>query len=131
MRRKETVYLSGKISNLPRETYLARFAHAEAILKREGFAVINPTKFAPCRWLWLYNILGYEIVLLMDLWHLWRKTDRIFMIGDDWRTSRGAQIESFSAHVLGVRHLPHDQQIKLEAEMQEWIKNNEQTEQQP
>lgn len=131
MRRKTTVYLSGKISGLDRATYLARFAHAEEILKREGFAVINPTKFAPCRWLWLYNILGYEIVLLMDLWHLWRKADRIFMIGDDWRESRGAQIESFSAHVLGIRRLPHDQQIKLEAEMQEWIKNNEQTEQQP
>ena len=66
MRRQKICYLSGKISGLGRETYLARFAHAEEILKREGFAVINPTKFAPCRWPWLYNILGYELTLLYD-----------------------------------------------------------------
>ena len=124
MRRQKICYLSGKISALERETYLARFAHAEEILKREGFAVINPTKFAPCRWPWLYNILGYELTLLYDLWHLWRRADRIFLI-PGWQDSQGARIESFTAHVLGIYQLPHGKKDELEKEMKEWMEKYE------
>ena len=124
MRRQKICYLSGKISGLGRETYLARFAHAEEILKREGFAVINPTKFAPCRWPWLYNILGYELTLLYDLWHLWRRADRIFLI-PGWQDSQGARIESFTAHVLGIYQLPHGKKDELEKEMKEWMEKYE------
>lgn len=106
------------------ETYLARFAHAEEILKREGFAVINPTKFAPCRWPWLYNILGYELTLLYDLWHLWRRADCIFLI-PGWQDSQGARIESFTAHVLGIYQLPHGKKDELEKEMKEWMEKYE------
>lgn len=124
MRRQKICYLSGKISGLGRETYLARFAHAEEILKREGFAVINPTKFAPCRWPWLYNILGYELTLLYDLWHLWRRDDCIFLI-PGWQDSQGTRIESFTAHVLGIYQLPHGKKDELEKEMKEWMEKYE------
>ena len=124
MRRQKICYLSGKISGLEREIYLARFAHAEEILKREGFAVINPTKFAPCRWPWLYNILGYELTLLYDLWHLWRRADRIFLI-PGWQDSQGARIESFTAHVLGIYRLPQGKKDELEKEMKEWMEKHE------
>lgn len=124
MRRQKICYLSGKISGLGRETYLARFAHAEEILKREGFAVINPTKFAPCRWPWLYNILGYELTLLYDLWHLWRRADCIFLI-PGWQDSQGTRIESFTAHVLGIYQLPHGKKDELEKEMKEWMEKYE------
>ena len=91
MRRTERVYLSGRISGLPRETYLARFAHAEEILRREGYAVLNPCRLAPCRWPWLYRVLGYELTLLYDLWHLWHRCDRIFFIGQDVELEQLAQ----------------------------------------
>ena len=115
----DTVYLSGKISGLSRATYMAHFAHAEELLRREGYRVVNPTRFAVCRWPWLYRLIGYEATLLYDIWRM-THCHRIFLI-PGWRDSRGARIESFTAHVLGIYRLPSGKKEQLEKEMKEWM----------
>lgn len=123
--KKETVYISGKITGLPRSTYLAHFAHAEQLLRREGYRVVNPTRFAVCRWPWLYRLIGYEKTLLYDLWRM-TQCQRIFLI-PGWQDSQGARIESFTAHVLGIYRLPHGKKDELEEEMKEWMKQRDET----
>ncbi len=85
------VYISGPISGLDREEYMARFAFAELLMKKEGYKVLNPTRLAPCREPWLYKLLGYKLTLLYDLWHLMRCT-HIFML-PGWTDSKGSSIE--------------------------------------
>ena len=82
MKDKQRVYISGAMSGVAREHYLARFDMAERILKNEGWRVVNPARLAPCRWPWLYRLLGYRLTLLYDL----------------WQQSRGANIESCWAY---------------------------------
>ena len=121
--KKETVYISGKITGLQRSTYLSHFAHAEQLLRREGYRVVNPTRFAVCRWPWLYLLIGYEKTLLYDLWRM-THCQRIFLI-PGWQDSQGARIESFTAHVLGIYRLPHGKKDELEKEMKEWMEKHE------
>lgn len=120
--KKETVYISGKITGLPRATYLAHFAHAEQLLRREGYRVVNPTRFAVCRWQWLYRLIGYEKTLLYDLWRM-THCQRIFLI-PGWQDSQGARIESFTAHVLGIYRLPHGKKDELEKEMKDLMEKH-------
>lgn len=98
------VYISGRISSLPREQYMAYFQKAEDMLTREGFKVVNPTKFVMCRHLWLYRLLGYELTLLYDLWRL-MQCDNIYKM-PGWRESRGAQIEACVAYHFKVWPVP-------------------------
>lgn len=98
------VYISGQMSGLPREEYLARFAKAEELLKEQGYTVVNPTKFFICRHLWAYRIVGYVGALLYDLWRL-NKCDLIYKM-PGWKQSRGANIESCWAFHMGAYLLP-------------------------
>jgi hypothetical protein len=99
--KKERIYISGKMSGLPREEVKYRFALCELWLRHGGAKeVVNPTKVWAWRWPWLYSMIemvvgaqaAYELVLLYDLWKLSHCT-RIHMIGTDWSTSRGAKTE--------------------------------------
>ena len=94
--KKDKVYISGKISGLAREEYLAQFAMAERLLKEQGYKVLNPTRLPPCRWLWVSRLLGYRLTLLYDLWMLSRCSLIYKMPG--WRDSGGANIESCWAY---------------------------------
>ena len=123
MRRKEKVYVSGKISGVGRKEYLARFAKAEALLREKGYKTVNPTRFLVCRWRWLYRIVGYERTLLYDIWRLWQ-CDRIYLI-PGWMDSRGARIESFAAHVMRVRRLPMEIRKGIDDDMVKWMSEND------
>ena len=98
------VYISGQMTRLPREEYLARFAKAEKLLKEQGYTVVNPTKFFICRHLWTYRIVGYVGALLYDLWRL-NQCDLIYKM-PGWKQSRGANIESCWAFHMGAYLLP-------------------------
>lgn len=89
------VYISGPISGLPREEYLARFAEAERWLTSRGFRVCNPCKLAPSRWPWLYRLIGYRLTLWYDIQHM-KRCDKIAML-PEWTTSCGAMTELSSA----------------------------------
>lgn len=101
MRRKR-VYISGKMSGLAKEVYMARFMAAERALKEAGLKVCNPARFVFSRWEWLYRLLGYHMCLCMDLWMLSR-CDAIYMIGNDWMNSKGAVTERRYAMTFGKK----------------------------
>ena len=99
--KKEIVYISGRMSGLPRHEVTYRFNRCEIWLRYKGVKrVKNPIRVWAWRFPWLYStmewLLGkersYELVLLYDLWLLSHCT-RIHMIGTDWSMSRGASVE--------------------------------------
>ena len=119
---KKKVYLSGRISDLPREQYMDYFQKAEELLAKEGFKVINPTKFVMCRHLWLYRLLGYNITLLYDLWRL-SKCDNIYKL-PGWQQSHGANIESCFAYHMKVWPVPKKVIERTDRKLESIIKKN-------
>jgi hypothetical protein len=94
------IYISGPISGREREEYMRQFREAEDYLRSEGFQTVNPTRLLPCRWPWVYRLLGYRLTLLYDLFFLMR-CQGIYML-DGWKQSRGARIEHCVADTLGM-----------------------------
>ena len=113
------VYISGQMSGLPREEYLARFAKAESLLRQEGFAVVNPARLLPSRWPWLYRLMGYRLTLLYDLWRLSR-CDLIYKI-PGWKESHGANIESCWAYHQNICLLYTKTREKIDKKMAKYI----------
>lgn len=94
------VYISGRISGVKRERYLAEFARVEERLWKAGYMAVNPTRFLVCRWLWLYRLMGYRLTLLYDLWRL-SGCDMVYML-PGWEKSRGSRIEYSWAKEMGI-----------------------------
>lgn len=117
---KRRIYLSGGMSGVERADYVRRFREAERILRRHGYGCINPCRVWPCRWPWIYRVLGkrlaYAVVLCYDLLLLMTRADGIAML-PGWQASRGAQIENYVA-----RHFPMMGISKAAAEEIERIK---------
>ena len=110
--KKRKVYISGQISQMSREQYLAQFSFAEKLLTEQGYEVVNPTKFFICRHLWAYRIVGYVGALLYDLWRL-SQCDMIYKC-PGWKQSRGANIESCWAFHMGIYLLPLNIRDKID-----------------
>ena len=106
------VYISGRISDLPREQYMTMFSIAEQMLRKKGYEPVNPTRFFMCKYIWLYRLLGYRLTLLYDLWRLMR-CDLIYKL-PGWRESRGANIESCIAFHFKIWPVPFSQTKKLD-----------------
>lgn len=124
MKNKERIYISGPMTGLEREEYMARFKTAEQHLRKEGYCnIVNPIKFFMNRWPWIYHIIGYSLTLIYDLWRLSR-CDRIYML-PDWEESRGARVESFFAFNMPwridssrhIRRLPDDVRERIDKKM--------------
>lgn len=99
--KRTKIYISGKISGLPREKYMRHFQSYEKVLKALGYDVVNPTRFAVCKYEWLYKLVGYNLTLLYDLWRL-SKCDAIWML-PGWEDSKGARIERNFAINIGLK----------------------------
>lgn len=117
------IYISGPMSHLEREEYLARFAKAEILLSERGYRVVNPTKFLFCRWPWLYKLVGYNAALCYDLWRLSR-CEYIYLL-PDWKESRGATVESFFAWKIGVYRLTEKERKEIDLKLVKWIDKRE------
>ena len=102
---KKRVYISGPMSGLSREYYMKCFAERERQIRlvHSDWEIVNPTKLAPCRWPWLYRLMGYRLTLLYDLWHLMR-CDGITMLAG-WEQSRGARLERMKAREWGIEEM--------------------------
>ena len=100
---KKKVYISGPISGLKRQEYLCRFADVEGMLKRRGLVVVNPTRLAPCRWSWIYRLIGYRLTLAYDLWWL-RRCQYIYMM---WLSEKslGSRLERRKAREWGIEEI--------------------------
>lgn len=97
----DLVYISGPMSSVQREQYVARFKLAEKILRSQGYTrIVNPVNVWTCRFPWLFRVVGYKLTLFYDLWMLTR-CQRIYKM-PGWRQSRGANIESCVAYHFGV-----------------------------
>lgn len=94
------VYLSGPMSGIPAEVYRKSFTVWEMLLFSQGYYVINPCRLAPCRWPWLYKLLGYRLTLAYDLWWLHR-CQFIFMLPGS-EQSKGARLERRKAREWGI-----------------------------
>lgn len=127
MKKTKKVYISGQISGLEREAYMARFAKAESLLRDGGYRVVNPTRVWVCRCERLWKFLAwrtsehtiYALTLLYDLWLLMR-CDLIYKI-PGWRESHGANIESCVAYHLKIWQLPTKQRERIDKKMAKMI----------
>lgn len=113
------VYISGRISGLPREQYMRLFFIAASMLNKKGYKPVNPTRFLMCRWPWLYRLLGYNLTLLIDLWMLMR-CDLIYKI-PGWQQSRGANIESCVAYHFKILPMSKDVVSKIDKRLEKMI----------
>ena len=128
---KKKVYISGRISNLPREQYMTMFSIAEQMLRKKGYEPVNPTRFFLSRhYQRLCRLIGhknaYDLTLLYDLWRLMR-CDIIYKI-PGWQQSKGANIESCVAFHMKIWTMKKDVTSKIDKRMEKLIikfENNE------
>ena len=89
------IYISGKISGLPIESVVDKFARNAEFLMVKGFEPVNPIDVSP------YHVSKtWEDYMRDDISAL-MKCDAIYML-NDWGQSRGARIEYVIAKELGL-----------------------------
>lgn len=123
---KKKVYISGQMSGLSKEEYFARFHRAEILLQEQGFCTVNPARFCVCKYEWIYNLFGYKLTLVYDIWRMSR-CDFIYKI-PGWQQSKGANIESCWAYHLGPWTLPVKIRESLDKKMCKFIEKREKNE---
>ena len=125
MEKTKRVYISGGMTDVPREQYIELFRRAEESLRDQGYRnIVNPINVWSCRWPWLYKVIGYRLTLLYDLWLLMR-CDQIYKL-PGWRDSKGANIESCVAYHFKIWPVPQSDIKKLDKQlaklMEKWSK---------
>ena len=125
MEKTKRVYISGGMTDVPREQYIELFRRAEQSLRAQGYRkIVNPIRVWACRWPWLYKVIGYRLTLLYDLWLLMR-CDQIYKL-PGWRDSKGANIESCVAYHFKIWPVPQSDIKKLDKQlaklMDKWSK---------
>lgn len=112
---KGRCYISGKITGFQRTEYMKRFAHAEELVTKLGYEVVNPTKALPCKWPIVYRLLGYRLTLVWDL-ALLSKCEWIYKI-PGWKDSPGANIEGSFAYHVKINQLPLSERYWVDTDM--------------
>ena len=87
---------------------VSRFHDCALLLEKSGLRPVNPARFWPCRFAWLFKLmqrvlgpdLAYRLVLCYDL-VLLSRSDALCLI-DGWQQSRGARIEENFAFRVGI-----------------------------
>lgn len=87
------IYISGKITGLPQQEAREKFANAQALLEEQGYETVNPMEKG------MSDDAPWEQHMIKDI-ELLFTCDAIFMM-DNWRDSKGAQIEYATAYYLG------------------------------
>ncbi|MDR0755142.1 MAG: DUF4406 domain-containing protein [Prevotellaceae bacterium] len=100
------VYISGKITGLPRDEVIAKFSTAKEDLKKQGYEVISPVENGlPCNASYESHII-LDIVLLIGC-------DAIYMLSD-WEYSEGATLEHNIAEKTGKEIIYQDTPVFME-----------------
>lgn len=90
---KTVIYISGPMSNLP-DFNRPRFNSEAALLRAQGFTVVNPAESALPEGSSWRGHMREDIRALVDC-------DRIHLL-PGWERSRGAMLELKIAHALGM-----------------------------
>jgi len=98
------IYLSGRMSGLPRKKWFDRFEWWQFFWEMKGYHVVNPAKTFIAYNPWWYWIIGYRWTLWVDL-RLLKRCTHIFMVGDDWQQSKGARLERMKAREWKIKEL--------------------------
>ena len=100
------VYLSGRMSGLPKFIWWKRFRLAKFELEwtHGNVKVVNPADTIIANMPWLYRLIGYRLTLWYDL-HLLKRCTHYMMVGSDWQQSRGARLERMKAREWGINEL--------------------------
>lgn len=88
------VYLSGAIADNPK--FMEEFQHAEELLTKLGYEVVNPTVVSGA-----VKYFDYAEFMIIGL-QLLRKCDAIYFLGS-WAKSDGAKIEKLVAKKMGLK----------------------------
>ena len=104
----EKIYISGQIIGQPIEEVTAKFEAAEAMLKAQGYEVVNPLKNGiPANASWEVHV-AMDVLILMGC-------KAIYLL-PDWVFSKGATFEKNLAELTGktiiYEEVPTFQQIK-------------------
>lgn len=104
----EKIYISGQIIGQPIEEVTAKFEAAEAMLKAQGYEVVNPLKNG------IHANASWEVHVAMDVLIL-MGCKAIYLL-PDWVFSKGATFEKNLAELTGktiiYEEVPTFQQIK-------------------
>ena len=94
------------MSGLPEFIWWNRFrlVQYELEAKHGNVKVVNPADTIIAKHPWIYKIVGYRLTLAYDLW-LMKHCTHIYMIGNDWRQSRGARLERMKARKWNIKEL--------------------------
>lgn len=87
------IYIAGKVSGIPYEQVLEKFAFAEKEVASKGAFPVSPVRFCKPEWNW-NKCMRNCIRRLMEC-------DGIYML-KDWKQSKGAKLEHFIALKLGM-----------------------------
>ena len=94
-RTSNRIYVSGKITGLPREEYMANFERAEAELTKQGYVVLNPAKVGDG----MPESTTWEEYMELCICML-RMCSKIYL-PENWTDSRGALVELEYAKTYG------------------------------
>lgn len=98
---KTRVYISGKVTGLPYDDVLDKFAEAAEYLEEQGYEAVNPIVEVPFNkdYGW-FDYMGDDIKLLGTC-------QAVYML-TDWMDSDGAQIEQHAAQTQGLNVMYQD-----------------------
>lgn len=96
-KKKDKIYVSGKIAGLDYKDAYGKFDSREKQLRLIGFDVVNPMKIHDCE----DKGKSWEQFMVEDIAELF-KCDAIYMM-DNWGQSRGARVEYAIARELGFK----------------------------
>lgn len=90
------IYISGKISGLPKAEYESSFKNAEELFRKMGYQPVNPCELA-------HTTTKWDECMLRDIKALF-DCEAIYML-NNWRSSKGARIEHAIAIETGMKIL--------------------------
>ena len=108
---KEPVYVSGPMTGYPEFNYPA-FTHACRVLRDQGLTVLSPHEVGETPGLTWADYIRKDLALLAQA--------QSVVVLDGWECSRGAQLEVYIAHALGMPVVPFGV-LLLEAQRGGWV----------
>lgn len=107
----KTIYIAGKISNMPKAEYTAKFESARKIIEQQGYEVINPVQIIEEKYGEGVQLVTWE-QCMKDVLPYLLQADAVVLL-PCWVHSRGAKIEFRLAKELGIPCLESYKELSL------------------